>query len=175
MTSKIKNITLIGMSGSGKTTVGKILADALNCDFYDTDEFIEKAAGKSITEIFKEGEHVFRSMESRVCKELSQGTGKVISTGGGVVKSRENMEILRQGSLIILLERDVENIARDIDFSTRPLLKDGIASLRKLHEERIGLYRQYSHISVDNNCSAEETVKRIINITEEMHYEITCD
>ncbi|MGF7186197.1 shikimate kinase [Desulfitispora alkaliphila] len=175
MRNKKENIALIGMPGSGKSTVGKILADRLGYEFYDTDELIEKTSGKSIAEIFEEGETVFRLMEASVCEELSKDFGKVISTGGGVAKSRENMEVLRQGSLVIFLERDIESIARDIDFSIRPLLKDGIISLKKLHEERVDLYRQYSHITVDANCSKEETVKKIITITQEREYENTCD
>lgn len=175
MINRKENIVLIGMSGSGKSTVGKILAELLNYEFYDTDEFIEKRVGKSITEIFREGESAFRSMEASVCRELSNGFGKVISTGGGVVNSRENMEVLRQGSLVIFLERDIESIARDIDFSTRPMLKDGIESLKKLYQERLGLYRQYSHKVVNGNCSTYETVKKIISIAEEREYESSCD
>ncbi|MDJ0590270.1 MAG: shikimate kinase [Pleurocapsa sp. MO_226.B13] len=133
------NIYLIGMMGSGKTTVGQEIAKELNYRFFDTDAIVEAIAKKPISEIFQqEGEAYFRDLETKVLAELSTYTRSVISTGGGIIQQQINWSYLRQG-LIVWLNVELEilkkRIARD---ETRPLA-DKLESLLKT---RLPLYAQ---------------------------------
>lgn len=163
-----KNIVFIGLSGSGKTSVGKAVAEKLSLPFYDVDEYIEKKSGKLIKEIFQNGEDFFRKLESNAIKEINKNNAVVISTGGGAVKVPSNMEVLRKNSIIFFINRPIENIIRDIDTSTRPLLKEGASKLYNLYEERYPLYKRYSNIEVINNSTFEEAVNNIVKIIEEL-------
>jgi shikimate kinase len=163
MSDKV-NIAIIGMPGAGKTTIGKMLAQSLNREFIDTDQYIESSSGMTVAEIFGHGETFFRDLEAAAYKNISEGTQRVIATGGGAVKSKDNMNNLQGTSLVVFIDRPVEQIAKDIDFSTRPLLKDGIKSLRKLYDERIELYKGYSDIIVRNEATMEALVKNIISM-----------
>lgn len=163
-----KNIVFIGLSGSGKTSVGKAVAEKLSLPFYDVDEYIEKKSGKLIKDIFQNGEDFFRKLESSAIKEISKNNAVVISTGGGAVKVPSNMEVLRKNSIIFFINRPIENIIRDIDTSTRPLLKEGASKLYNLYEERYPLYKRYSNIEVINNSTFEEVVNNIVKIIEEL-------
>ena len=84
-----KSITLIGLPGCGKTTVGNLLSDKLNYEFIDMDFYIEDNQGKTIIELFKNGEDYFRNIETETCKELGERSKTIISSGGGVVKKRK--------------------------------------------------------------------------------------
>ncbi len=102
------NVYLVGMMGSGKTTVGKLLAEKLNYRFLDTDILIETIAGKTIKQIFaQEGEAKFRELETQVLGEVSAYTRSVISTGGGVVLKAKNWSYLHYG-IIIWIDAPVE-------------------------------------------------------------------
>lgn len=118
-------VVIIGMPGSGKTTIGKILGRELDLKFYDMDEYIQERTSKSILELFENGEDYFRNIETDMCRELSKEKNVLISTGGGVVKKKENIDALKKDALIIFLDRPVEKILEDVDVSKRPLLKDG--------------------------------------------------
>lgn len=154
-------VVLIGMPGCGKTTIGKVLANDLNYNFYDMDAYIEKIANKTIKELFAEGEEVFRSYETRACIELSKKKRVIISSGGGVVKKQENMEILSESCIIVFIDRPVDEIAKDVDVNSRPLLKDGKDKLYKLYDERYELYKKYSHITVKNEGFLKEVVDKM--------------
>ncbi len=119
----MKNLVLTGFMGTGKTTVGKILAKKLGYRFLDSDAEIEKREQKSINELFALcGEDGFREIESRVIEELSQKRNSVIATGGGVVLRKENIENLRKNGIVILLRVDMDTIAQRLaDKSNRPL------------------------------------------------------
>ena len=130
------NVVLIGMPGCGKSTIGEIIAKDLNYDFYDMDVYIEEIAGKSIPELFQEGAIVFREWETRACKELSQKSNMIIASGGGVVKKHINMEIMKEKSIIVFIDRPTEEIIKDVNVSTRPLLKDGAEKVYDLYKER---------------------------------------
>jgi shikimate kinase len=164
MTNINKNIVFIGLSGSGKTSIGKIVAERLLLPFYDVDQYIERKEEKQIKEIFLQGEDYFRKLESKAIKEICENCPSVISTGGGSVKLPNNMETLHENSVIFFINRPLENIIRDIDISTRPLLSGDITKLHKLYEERYDLYKKYCDIEVLNDIDFQGVVDRIIKL-----------
>jgi shikimate kinase len=162
----MRNIVLIGMPGSGKSTIGKILAAALNLDFCDLDEQIEKKEGKRVSQIFADqGEEYFRHLERQTIEEISSRTGLVIATGGGVVKYPQNIAVLRKHSpMIVFVNRPLEDILLDLDVDNRPLLKGDRNLVYKLYEERYSLYKLYSDYEVANDKSLDQSVREIIDL-----------
>ena len=156
------NIYLIGMMGSGKTTVGKLLAEKLDYGFFDTDDCIEKLAQKTIVEIFAtEGEAKFRQLESQTLKKVSAYHRSAIATGGGIVEKSQNWNYLRQG-LIIWLDADLnllyQRLAED---KSRPL----ISQLESLLATRRCLYAQADlRIVIQPEQTPEDIVTEIINL-----------
>jgi shikimate kinase len=133
------------MMGTGKTTVGRLLAKQLEYGFVDTDDVIVQAAGRSINQLFaEEGEIVFRQLESDILAQVCAYTKLTIATGGGIVLRTENWSYLHHG-LIVWLDAPVELLyTRLLEDSTRPLLQDidPQAKLRSLLEQRQPLYSQ---------------------------------
>ena len=159
MYKKTENIVLTGMPGAGKSTVGRLLAKALDMDFVDSDEEIIKKAGCSIPEIFSEsGEDVFRDIESEVIKELSTRKNTVIATGGGVILRRENTDLLRENGRIYFLDRPLENIRPTSD---RPTAFDREA-LEKRYRERYDIYTSSCDVHVKTSEDALENTNKII-------------
>jgi shikimate kinase len=153
------NIVLTGMPGCGKSTVGPLLERP----FYDTDAEVEKAAGRSIAEIFaEEGEARFRKWESEAVSRLSALDGAVIATGGGVVLNPENMRALKRSGFVVFLDRPYALISTSN--AVRPLLKSA-EEWKRLYEARLPLYQKYADITVANEKSpgdcAGEILKRI--------------
>lgn len=141
----MENIVLIGMPSSGKTTMGKMLAEKLDRNFYDTDKLIEEEEGKSIAEIFEEkDEKYFRDLESKVLKDLSKRNGLVIAYGGGTPLRVENRDYIKQNSIPIYLKRELENL----ETTGRPLSKD-LENLKKLFKERKDIYEGLAQIKID--------------------------
>lgn len=152
-----RNIMLIGMPGSGKSTVGAALAASLNRKLVDVDERIVELAGCSIPEIFaRDGEEGFRRIEHQALCQVSQESGLVIATGGGVVTRQENFDPMRQNSLIVWLLRDLSLLPRD----GRPLSQTN--SLTEMFRVREPMYRAAADCIADNNGSVEDTVKQIL-------------
>ncbi len=140
------SLYLIGMMGSGKTTIGTLLADRLSYQFFDTDQLIEQITQQSVSQIFADsGESVFRQVETQVLGELSSYVRKVISTGGGVVTTPENWGHLRNG-VIVWLDVPIEVLKSRLESdTTRPLLQsdaDLETKLTSLLETRSALYAQ---------------------------------
>lgn len=139
------NVFLLGMMGSGKTTVGGILAQSLGYRFVDTDVLIEKVAGQSVSDIFAtSGEASFRELETQMLGELAAYTRTVVATGGGIVLKQKNWSYLHYG-LTVWLDAPVEVILeRLVDDNTRPLLAQGdpAQKLATLLQERTPLYAQ---------------------------------
>lgn len=139
------NIYLVGMMGSGKTTIGKCLASKIEYRFFDTDLLIEKVTQSSINEIFaQEGEATFRQLETQILEQLCAYTRAVIATGGGIVLKPKNWSYLRHG-LVIWLNSPVEILyQRLITNKTRPLLKEGnlLDKLTNLTQQRRAFYAQ---------------------------------
>ena len=158
---QMENIVLIGMPGSGKSTVGLQLAQKLGKQFIDADQKIEETAGKTIPEIFAEsGEDGFRKIESAVLSQLGKQSGLVIATGGGCITRSENYAYLHQNGTIIWLQRNIESLPTE----GRPLSQAG--KLSEMYEIRKPLYETFSDITVDNDCTVSTTVQRILSLLE---------
>ena len=166
------NIFIVGPMGSGKSTVGKIISDELFLNFFDTDEEIESRTGASIDWIFDlEGENGFRKRESDILQEMVQKNSIVLSTGGGIILSDENRELLSSRGTVFYLSTpisvQIERTSKDKD---RPLLKNGDPGeiLTKLHEERKDLYESVSDYYVQTeNKSSQQVASEIINLIKE--------
>lgn len=157
------NILLIGMPGCGKSSIGKELAKELNLKFIDMDNYIEKETNKTISEIFKDGEESFRDIETFYAKELSKKKNTLISSGGGIVLRKENIDYFKQTSIIIFINRSVENILKSKNLGKdRPLLKDNEEHIYKLYNDRIDLYKKYCDIEVRNNGYFKHCIENII-------------
>ena len=159
MERRMENLVLIGMPGSGKTTVGRILAEQTGKRFVDMDQEIETRAGMSIPDIFERlGEKRFRDMESDASADLGKEHGLVIATGGGAVLRPENVDALRQNGTIIHLIRPVSALSTD----GRPLSKD-IETLLTMEKARMPIYEAAADITFDNveNCSDAELIPRL--------------
>ena len=160
------NLYLIGMMGTGKTTVGQRLAKELGYRFFDTDVLIERVAQKSINELFAEnGEAFFRELESQVLGEVSACTRSVIATGGGAVLRPVNWGYLRHG-LIIWLDAPISLLVERLgEDNTRPLLKMDNLSLKleTLLAERKSLYQEADlQIAIAKNENPEQIVSKIL-------------
>lgn len=157
------NLILIGMPGSGKSTVGKALSKDLNREFIDTDSEIERSSGQSISDLFQKGEEHFRTIESTICKQVAQRAQSIISTGGGVVLKAENIQYLSKSGWIIFLDRPVEKIIEDIELSKRPLLAEGEEKIYHLYHERKDYYLKSADLIVRNDSSIDQVIKKILN------------
>lgn len=159
---KHKNIVLIGMPGSGKTTFGKKLAEILGRKFYDADDVLVAREKHTIKELFDEGEKCFRDAETRTLCELSKLDGVVIATGGGAVLRPENMEMLKENGVVIFINRSPDKIYHCINDNYRPLLADDKMKIYNLYAERKDLYQRYANYIVPNNGDSEETIHKLI-------------
>ena len=158
----MKNIVLIGMPASGKSTIGKLLSQKINYEYYDTDKYLERKEKRKISDIFeKNGEEYFRDLETKYLKKWSHKQKLIISKGGGVVKREENIIELKKRGIIIFLSRKVEDIAKE-NHENRPLLKD-TNNIHKLYSERIELYKKYADITIENNDTLFNVVDKLYN------------
>ncbi|MCQ1531299.1 shikimate kinase [Lutispora saccharofermentans] len=157
-----RNIVLIGMPGSGKSTIGKRLAERLGMEFCDIDEYIEKKEGRTISDIFKYGEAHFREIEKKAVREVSKMQPLVIATGGGIVLKDCNIRALKENGVIIFIDRNLDDILSDVDVSRRPLLKNGKDQLCSLYEDRIELYKKYCDIQILNDKGIDQVIDDII-------------
>ena len=146
------------MPASGKSSIGKIIASALNKEFIDTDQKIIEKAGCSIPEIFdKQGEKAFRQIEKQVALEVAITQGKVIATGGGIILDKENIDALKQNGICVFLDRDIELLTGE----GRPLSSSKEA-IQKLYDSRIHLYNKYADIKVMSNESVDKVAQDIL-------------
>ncbi len=160
------NIILIGMPGSGKSTIGVLLAKSLLCDFTDTDLIIQNKYKKSLCEIISgEGLAEFKEKENSVLKSLNI-ENTVVATGGSAVYCPEGMENLKKDGKIVYLKLSPEEITKRIkNITTRGIaMKEG-TTIKELYNERAALYEKYADITVDcENTTPEECVNKIIEI-----------
>ncbi|MGI6751126.1 MAG: shikimate dehydrogenase [Anaerovoracaceae bacterium] len=137
----MKNIVLTGLPGSGKTTIGKHLSRIIGLPFFDLDAEIEQSESMNIGEIFnKLGEEGFRRIEADQVRRISSKEGIILATGGGTIKSPDNMKLLSGNGFIVFIDRSLEDILKDLETSNRPLLKDNPRALIKLDAERRNSY-----------------------------------
>lgn len=163
---KKANIVLIGMPGSGKTTIAKILAEKVGKKFIDSDFEIEKLYGFSVPEIFKiKGENEFRKAENEILKKICQETGIVFSTGGGAVLAKNSYKIIKQNAEIYWIKRDLSLL----EMSGRPLSKNK-EEIEKIYEKRKPIYEKFCDKIIQNNNMAENAAQSIL----EDFYENSC-
>ena len=154
-----RNIVLTGMPGSGKSTVGRIIADRLGRELIDTDAVIVQRYG-AIAGIFaQKGEAAFRDIESEVVRELAPLTGKVISTGGGAILRKENVAALRRNGELFFIDRSPEYLIPTAD---RPLA-DEKAKIERLYSERLDTYMDTADYIIDGDCDPVDVADSIIN------------
>jgi shikimate kinase len=147
-------VVLVGLMGSGKSTVGRLLAERLACDFVDTDDQVEQATGSTVNELFAtHGEASFRRYElDSLTRSLARPTPAVIATGGGVVTTTDARRALRHAAMVVWLRASPEALAERLDDDdTRPLLggRDPRDVLHELHEHRASLYDEVAQVVVD--------------------------
>lgn len=160
-----KNVVLIGMPSSGKTTIGKEVAKVLQKDFVDIDEQIVLKIGMPISAYFEQfGEDAFRDVEQEVIKEFAGKNNLVISTGGGCIKREENMMYLSMNGVILLIRRELSKL---VIGEGRPL-SSSTEALEKMYQQRLPLYLLYSQKTIENNTTTEYAVKQVQLVYTEM-------
>ena len=162
----IQNIALIGFMGTGKSTVGRLVAEQLKFDLLDTDTLIEQRSGKKITEIFAQnGEPAFRELEAQLVQELAERSRMVISTGGGLPTNPANLASLKTHALVVCLWAAPEHIFERVrDQSHRPLLHDPdpLGKIRTLLAAREKFYKQADVLLNSDLRSAREVAQQVI-------------
>ncbi len=163
----MKNIVLTGFMGTGKTTVGQLLAEELHRQFFDTDQIIEEKLGASIKEIFKKiGEPKFREFETETIALISNIEDSVISCGGGVVVNPVNVTNLRRNGIIVNLYASPGHIFKRLyEYDTRPLIKqmlNPLEGIKKLLAQRQKAYEQCAFAINTDNLTPEQVVEKIL-------------
>ena len=158
------NIVLIGMPGAGKTTIGRKLSKALGRPVLDADDKVVEQTGRTIKDLFQEGEDVFRQAETVAVKALSAMDGIIISCGGGVVKRPENIAFLQATGKIFFLTRDLAAIAGCVDKVSRPLLNSAEDRLTQLYREQMPLYLKYADYTIPVDEDFDKTTEYIIEL-----------
>lgn len=159
MKQQMGNIVLIGMPGTGKSLIGKLLAELTGKTLQDTDAKIEEEAKMTIPEIFeKEGEAGFRDRESAICKKLGKERNLIIATGGGAILRPENVDALRQNGTLVHITRSIDKLPT----RGRPLSQN-IETLKKMEAQRMPLYKAAADITFRNNytCSRKKLRQRV--------------
>ena len=164
-----QNIVLVGMPSSGKTTIGKIIAEKLGFAFVDTDELIVSKEGRSIPEIFaKDDEQYFRNCETEAIRETAKNQGLVIATGGGAILKKENIELLKENGRIYFIDRPLDLL---ITTNDRPLSSNR-TDLEKRYTERCNIYLSSAHKRIINTATEELAAEEIIK---DLRNENTCN
>lgn len=162
-----KNLILCGFMGCGKTTVGENLRKKSGMNLIDTDTYIEKTQGMTISEIFeKYGEDYFRDLEHKACKELSEKKGVIISTGGGALTFQRNVDVLKSTGTVVLIDVPLEVLKERLKHdTTRPLLQrpDKDEAMKALYEKRMPMYKSAADIIIDGNNSPLQVALNILN------------
>ena len=148
-----RHVFLIGMAGSGKSSLGKKTASRLRLPYIDTDTRITQVLGMPVTDIFAQyGEDAFRNAETNTLINLMDEPPSLISTGGGAVLNPVNFEIMRNQGIIVLVDRPLEQILSDIKLDRRPLLAaKGIDEVPRMYNARIDRYRKAADLVLDNS------------------------
>ena len=165
MKQKPKNIILCGFMGSGKTTVGRRLAQKTHMEFLDMDHYIEEREGRTIADIFaQDGEETFRRMETEAARELASRRGLIIASGGGTLLRLHNVKIFRKSGVTVLLDTPIGLIQERLKNDTvRPLLQKPNRKkvISDLYRKRLPAYCAAADIIVDGSGGAERVAGRV--------------
>ncbi len=163
-----KSITLIGMAGAGKSTIGEMLAQAISYNFLDGDKIIEETINESIQSfIDQKGREEFTKLEESVLLSI-QFNQSLLATGGSAVLCDAAMQFMKKESEVIFLDVSYENISQRItNLSERGLVRNPNQSLQEAYNERISLYKKYADHVVVNNGDIESCLKDLVTLTEE--------
>ena len=156
----MNNIYLVGMPGCGKSTIGAIAAQKLGLELIDTDAIIERREGRTIPQLFAQGEDVFRRAETEALRQLACADNLLVATGGGIVTREENTRIMKSTGKIIFIDASVDFILDKSTLTGRPLLEDK-NKIYDLYKERISLYRKCADITVANDGILSDVCKRL--------------
>ncbi|MBQ8073103.1 MAG: shikimate kinase [Clostridia bacterium] len=167
-----RQIYLIGMPGSGKSSLGRRAARELGLPFTDLDQWIEERAGMSVSDIFAQhGETAFRKAETGALAALTRARPGVISLGGGTAMNPVNRKIMQSWGSVILLDRPLERILSDIRTEERPLLQENPEEkLRELYETRMPVYRQLADVVLPNAGEYTETLSLLERVLKERYH-----
>jgi shikimate kinase len=164
---RVVNIALIGFMGTGKTSVGRLVAEQLHFDYLDTDDIIQSRTGRTITDIFStDGEAAFRKMEQELVAELAARTKTVIATGGGLPTNPKNLASLKTHALVVCLWASPEKIWERVKNQThRPLLHDADPQkkIRELLAAREPFYRQADVLLNTELRSVREVTQQVVH------------
>lgn len=157
------NIYLIGMPGCGKSSFGVELSTNLGISFIDTDSEIEITSSLPIPVIFeKYGEKRFREVEKNILKKVSELSNKIISTGGGIIKNPQNIEVMKKTGIIVFIDRPLDDLIKDVDTSSRPLLTNDSSRIINLYNERYELYKDNCDIHIVNDSTLDSTLDKLL-------------
>lgn len=158
------NIVIIGMPSSGKSSIGKMVADKIGKSFVDTDELIEQKHGR-IPDIFaNEGEEIFRGYESDAAELAADIRDAVIATGGGIILNERNMDVLKKSGVVFFIDRPLDVLLKTTDGSYRPLIADDNSRIKALYQQRYPIYCKYADYIVNNNTELKSCAYDIINL-----------
>lgn len=162
----MENIYLIGMPGSGKSKLGKVVADKLGLEFIDTDELTIKEAGVSdMNELFRvKGVKLFRSMERQVISDVSKKTDCIVSTGGGAILDPDNCRVMINTGRVIFIDVNLTTLRKRIDTNTRPLVQDIDSALENLYFNRYDKYKNNATDIFDNNGELDECTEGLTKL-----------
>ena len=159
------NVVLIGMMGCGKTTVGELLAKRLGFAFVDTDQYIERALGRTIPDVFaKEGEAFFRDWELGASEELAREKRQVIACGGGLPTRPDSIASLKYSGTVLFLRRDPGEIYDSVSMAGRPLGQQGKAAFLERYAAREPIYLEWADHIVEVQPDPEQTAERALEV-----------
>ncbi len=151
----MSNIVLVGLPGSGKTSLGKTLSAMLKTEFYDADEAISYVTGKTVKELIKtDGKKAYAEQEKKAVRAFSHLDDAIISVGALAVKDEENVSLLKENGILVFVERDLDKLVSD---------KFTAKQTEKMAQELLPLYEKHAHFAIDNNRTVFETAKNLLS------------
>lgn len=157
-------VALIGIMGAGKSTLGKLASRKLEMNFIDMDRYIEQKNNMTIEEMFNVSERYFRVKEEEALKFLLKKENIIISCGGGVIKKKSNIKLLRENAFVIYIDRPVNEIIEKIDCRNRPLLKENRQVLYDIYNERKTTYERACHYRLMNTNGKQIGAEKLATI-----------